>query len=71
MGLTILFVSLFVLMLLRVPIAFSLALSSFAYILHSGLPPVVLMHNMVNGMDSFPLLAIPFFIFAGALMNSA
>ncbi|WP_418793239.1 TRAP transporter large permease [Nitratireductor rhodophyticola] len=68
---TILFVSLFVLMLLRVPIAFSLALSSFAYILYSGLPPVVLMHNMVNGMDSFPLLAIPFFIFAGALMNSA
>ncbi|EIM72445.1 TRAP dicarboxylate transporter subunit DctM [Nitratireductor aquibiodomus RA22] len=71
MGLTILFVSLFFLMLLRVPIAFSLALSSFAYILYSGLPPVVLMHNMVNGMDSFPLLAIPFFIFAGALMNSA
>ncbi|WP_425286780.1 TRAP transporter large permease [Nitratireductor aquibiodomus] len=68
---TILFVSLFFLMLLRVPIAFSLALSSFAYILYSGLPPVVLMHNMVNGMDSFPLLAIPFFIFAGALMNSA
>lgn len=71
MGLTILFVSLFVLMVLRVPIAFSLALSSFAYILYSGLPPVLLMHNMVNGMDSFPLLAIPFFILAGALMNSA
>ncbi|MBO9413532.1 MULTISPECIES: TRAP transporter large permease [unclassified Ruegeria] len=71
MGLTILFVSLFGLMLLRVPIAFSLALSSFAYILYSGLPPVLLMHNMVNGMDSFPLLAIPFFILAGALMNSA
>jgi len=71
MGLTILFVSLFALMALRVPIAFSLALSSFAYILYSGLPPVLLMHNMVNGMDSFPLLAIPFFILAGALMNSA
>ncbi|MBO9479719.1 TRAP transporter large permease [Shimia sp. R11_0] len=71
MGLFILFASLFGLMLLRVPIAFSLALASFAYILHSGLPPVLLMHNLVNGMDSFPLLAIPFFIFAGALMNSA
>ncbi|MBO9475218.1 MULTISPECIES: TRAP transporter large permease [unclassified Shimia] len=71
MGLFILFASLFGLMLLRVPIAFSLALSSFAYILHSGLPPVLLMHNLVNGMDSFPLLAIPFFILAGALMNSA
>ncbi len=71
MGLIILFVSLFGLMLMRVPIAFALALSSFAYILYSGLPPVLLMHNMVNGMDSFPLLAIPFFILAGALMNSA
>ncbi len=71
MGLIVLFVSLFGLMLMRVPIAFSLALSSFAYILYSGLPPVLLMHNMVNGMDSFPLLAIPFFILAGALMNSA
>lgn len=71
MGLTILFLSLFIFMLLRVPIAYSLALSSFAYILYSGLPPVLLMHNMVNGMDSFPLLAIPFFILAGALMNSA
>lgn len=71
MGLIILFASLFILMALRVPIAFSLALSSFAYILYSGLPPVLLMHNMVNGMDSFPLLAIPFFILAGALMNSA
>ena len=70
MGLIILFVSLFGLMLMRVPVAFSLALSSFAYILYSGLPPVLLTHNMVNGMDSFPLLAIPFFILAGALMNS-
>ena len=58
-------------MLLRVPIAFALALSSFAYILYSGLPPVLLFHNMVNGMDSFPLLSIPFFILAGGLMNSA
>lgn len=71
MALAILFGSLLALMLLRVPIAFSLALSSFAYILYSGLPPVLLMHNMVNGMDSFPLLSIPFFILAGALMNSA
>ncbi|MCV6574764.1 MAG: TRAP transporter large permease [Cohaesibacter sp.] len=71
MALTILFGSLLILMLLRVPIAFALALSSFAYILYAGLPPVLLMHNMVNGMDSFPLLSIPFFILAGALMNSS
>ena len=71
MALAILFGSLLALMLLRVPIAFSLALSSLAYILYAGLPPVLLMHNMVNGMDSFPLLSIPFFILAGALMNGA
>lgn len=70
MGLIILFSSLFILIFLRVPIAYALASSSFAYILYSGLPPVLLMHNMVHGMDSFPLLAIPFFIFAGVLMNS-
>ncbi|WP_420411358.1 TRAP transporter large permease [Roseibium sp.] len=71
MALTLLFGTLFALMILRVPIAFSLALSSFVYILYEGLPAVLLMHTMVNGMDSFPLLSIPFFILAGALMNSA
>lgn len=71
MALTILFGSLAILMLLRVPIAFSLALASLLYILYAGLPEVLLYHNMVNGMDSFPLLSIPFFILAGGLMNSA
>ena len=67
MTLSLLFASLFVLMLLRVPIAFALGLSSVGYVLLAGLPPVVLMHNMINGMNSFPLLAIPFFILAGAM----
>ena len=65
------FLSLFALMLLRVPIAVALGLSSLGYILLAGLPPVSLMHNMIGGMDSFPLLAIPFFIMAGGLMNSS
>jgi len=71
MALTILFGSLFALMLLRVPIAFALALSSLGYILYAGLPPVLLIHTMIGGMDSFPLLSVPFFILAGGLMNSA
>ncbi len=71
MTLLFLFLGLFALMLLRVPIAFALGLSSIGYILLEGLPPVLLMHNMINGMNSFPLLAIPFFILAGALMNSS
>ena len=71
MTVLILFLSLFGLMLLRVPIAVALGVSSLGYILIEGLPPVLLVHNMINGMDSFPLLAIPFFIMAGGLMNSA
>jgi len=66
-----LFLSLFTLMLLRVPIAVALGLSSLGYIILAGLPPVVLVHNVVNGMNSFTLLAVPFFIMAGGLMNSA
>lgn len=71
MALTILFGGLLALMLLRVPIAFALALSSLGYILYDGLPSVLLIHTMIGGMDSFPLLSIPFFILAGGLMNSA
>ncbi|MEP6791326.1 MAG: TRAP transporter large permease, partial [Ramlibacter sp.] len=42
------------------------------YILVSGnLPPFVVIHRMVSGIDSFPLLAVPFFILAGNLMNNA
>lgn len=71
MTVILMFVSLFVLMLLRVPIAVALGVSSLAYILLAGLPPVLLVHNVINGMNSFPLLAVPFFIMAGGLMNSA
>ena len=69
MALITLFTLLIALLILGVPVAISLALSSLAYILIDGLPPVLLIHTMVNGIDSFPLLAIPFFILAGHLMN--
>ena len=36
-----------------------------------GLPAFVVIHRMVSGIDSFPLLAVPFFILAGNLMNNA
>ncbi len=70
MTILLLFAVLFILMLLRVPIAIALGLSSLSYILISGQPIVLLIHRALNGMDSFPLLAIPFFILAGGLMNS-
>lgn len=55
-----------------VPIAIAMALGSLIYIWISGsIPPITVVHRMVGGVDSFPLLAVPFFIFAGNLMNSA
>ena len=71
MALAVLFLVLGLLLILGVPVAVSLAVASLAYIAIAGLPDVVLIHNMINGIDSFPLLAIPFFILAGHLMNTA
>ena len=54
------------------PVAIAMAGASLVYILFSGtLPPFVVIHRMVSGIDSFPLLAVPFFILAGNLMNNA
>ncbi|MCW5634668.1 MAG: TRAP transporter large permease [Rubrivivax sp.] len=55
-----------------VPVAIAMAGSSLIYILISGdLPPFAVVHRMIGGIDSFPLLAVPFFILAGNLMNNA
>jgi tripartite ATP-independent transporter DctM subunit len=65
-------ISLFVFILVGVPIAIALAGSSLLYIALSGtIPEITVIHRMVNGVDSFPLLAVPFFIMAGNLMNTA
>ncbi|QSI28781.1 TRAP transporter large permease subunit [Variovorax sp. RKNM96] len=55
------------------PVAIAMAGASLVYILvsDSTLPPFVVIHRMVSGIDSFPLLAVPFFILAGNLMNNA
>jgi len=55
-----------------IPVAIAMAGSSLVYILISGdLPPFAVVHRMIGGIDSFPLLAVPFFILAGNLMNNA
>jgi TRAP-type C4-dicarboxylate transport system permease large subunit len=55
-----------------IPVAIAMAGSVLAYILWTGnLPAFVVIHRMVSGIDSFPLLAVPFFILAGNLMNNA
>ena len=61
-----------VLMVIGVPVAIAMAGSSLLYILVSGdLPAFAVVHRMIGGIDSFPLLAVPFFILAGNLMNNA
>src|SRR6266550_4653297 len=60
------------LMLLGLPVALSMAVSSLVYILVTGITPdVTLAQRMIAGVESFPLLAVPFFILAGNLMNIA
>ena len=55
-----------------IPVAIAMAGSALIYIWATGnLPPFVVIHRMVSGIDSFPLLAVPFFILAGNLMNNA
>jgi TRAP-type C4-dicarboxylate transport system permease large subunit len=54
------------------PVAIAMAGASLVYIFFSGnLPPFAVVHRMIGGIDSFPLLAVPFFILAGNLMNNA
>tara|TARA_R110002126_G_scaffold163655_1_gene311536 strand:+ start:2444 stop:3721 length:1278 start_codon:yes stop_codon:yes gene_type:complete len=71
MTLVLLFVVLFVLLIAGAPVAVALGVSSLVFIMLDGLPSVVVLHNMVNGINSFPLIAVPFFIMAGHLMNTA
>ena len=60
------------LMISGIPVAMAMAGASLIYVMVTGnIPDYVVIHRMVGGLDSFPLLAVPFFIFAGNLMNSA
>src|SRR4030042_915865 len=56
---------------INVPIAFSMGLASILGLLLKGdIPLVIVPQKIFTGSDSFPLLAIPFFILAGALMDT-
>ena len=55
-----------------IPVAIAMAGSSLVYVMMTGIAPdFIIIHRMFAGIDSFPLLAVPFFILAGNLMNSA
>jgi tripartite ATP-independent transporter DctM subunit len=62
----------FGLLIIGVPVFVSLGAASLAYVYFIGhIPAFVVLHRMAGGVDSFPLIAVPFFILAGNLMNSA
>lgn len=69
MGVLILLGSFIALLLIRVPIALSLVISSFLTGWYLDVDLAALVQRMVKGVDSFSLLAIPFFILAGEIMN--
>ncbi|MEZ4629237.1 MAG: TRAP transporter large permease subunit [Deinococcales bacterium] len=60
--------SLVFLLILGVPIAIALAISCLLTVFNLGLPPLIVAQRMANGINSTPLLAIPFFILAGQIM---
>lgn len=54
---------------MRFPVAFCLGISSFLTVLYLGLPLQLIAQNVVNGISSFSLLAVPFFIITGQIMG--
>ena len=68
----VLFISMLILIVIGAPIAIALGGSSMIWVyLTNAVPDFAILHRMVMGVDSFPLLAVPFFILAGSLMNAA
>ncbi|BEP94141.1 TRAP transporter large permease subunit [Acidovorax sp. A79] len=62
--------SLLLAMAIGIPIAYALLLSGVALMWHLDLfDAQILAQNVINGADSFPLLAVPFFMLAGEIMN--
>ena len=67
----ILFLIFAILLLLNVPIALSLGLSSIVAMIAAGTPMIMLPMNVYSSIGKFTLLAIPFFVFAGNVMEKA
>jgi len=62
----------FVLFVVDIPIAFGMAIAALSFFLFAeGLPLRLFVQKLAQATESFPLLAVPFFICAGAIMNHA
>lgn len=66
----VLFGGLLLFLALGVPIAFALGAATLTAVLSAGVNPIVVTQKLVAGLDSFPLMAIPFFLLAAELMTS-
>ena len=69
LAIAVLLISFLVMILLRFPIAYAVALSSVLCLLAQGQNLVTLCREMVKGISSFSLMAVPFFITMGVLMG--
>ena len=69
MGIFVLFGSFILMLICRVPIALTLVISSLLTGIYLEVDLSALVQRMVSGLNSFSLLAIPFFILAGEIMN--
>jgi len=63
--------SLLVLLLLGLPVFAALGISSALYMMVHDIQPLIAVQQMFAGIDQFPLLAVPFFVLAGNLMNAS
>ncbi|MBS4535634.1 TRAP transporter large permease [Clostridium sp. D2Q-14] len=70
MAILILIGSFFLMVFLRFPIAYAVALSALFSLWYQGLPLTTISQQMVKGISSFSLMAVPFFITMGVLMGS-
>jgi C4-dicarboxylate transporter DctM subunit len=67
---TALFATFAILLVLNVPVGFAMGLAGFAALMVSQYPLAIVDQRMFTAFDSFPLMAIPFYILAGALMET-
>lgn len=68
---TLLLVLFVLLIVIRVPVAYSLAISTTTVVMINGeMPLTIIPQRMAAGLNSFPVMAIPFFLLAGTLMNT-
>lgn len=68
---TLLLGSLLVLLLFRVPVFAATGIAALIYCLDRGLPVALVVQQLFDALDKFPILAVPFFVLAGNLMNGS